>query len=166
MRIVLGLLLAVGVVLQLLLGGSLLFAAQEKGPEGLSVVSGDLVNEQELLRMKQEEAAARAKQNPYRTHRMVLGLALLALGTLQMVSTVMAFKQRAWMLVLVGTGLSLLATLVVLLVPAPQVPTGLNAGLEKVSITTGMEFVYITTGVLLASLVLALGSRLKKGNNA
>ena len=138
MRIVLGLLLAVGVVLQLLLGGSLLFSSTSEGTGGLSDVSADLVSAEQLELMQ-------SKEDPLRTHRMVLGVALLLLAALQIVSTVVAFGGRGRGLVLAGTGLSAVGVVLVMAVHQPEVLAG------------------IAMGVLVLSLVLCLLVRPKAG---
>ena len=121
MRSVQGLLLAVGVVLQLLLGGSLVFSSTGEDTGGLSDVSADLVSAERLEQMKSEE-------DPHRDHRLVLGIALVALAVLQIVSTVMAFKSRGRKLILAGTGLSAVGVVLVMVVHEPETLAIIAAG--------------------------------------
>lgn len=134
MRVVAGLLLAVAVVLQLLLGGSLIFSASYQGTGGLSDVSADLVSDQQLKQMERQE-------DPHRQHRLWLGVALAALGLVQAALTVLAFIGRARRVVLAGTALSLVSVGLVALVHKPLV------------------LVLITGTLLAAGLVLTLLAR-------
>lgn len=122
MRILVGLLLAVALVLQLLLGASLVYSAQYQGTGGLSDVSADLVNEDQLQQMKQQE-------DPYRAQRKALGIALGVLGLLQIVSCVLAIKRRGRVLVMAGSGLSALAAALVMVVHRPLMLAGILIGL-------------------------------------
>ena len=130
MRVVQGLLLAVGVVLQLLLGGSLIFSATGEDTGGLSDVSADLVTAEQLQQMKSAE-------DPHRGRRMVLGAVLAALALLQVV-TVLAFKGRARKLVLGGTGLSVVGVGLVMVVHEPMMLAGICAGVLVVALVVGL----------------------------
>ena len=121
MRIVLGLLLAVGVVLQILLGGSLVFSSTSEGTGGMSDVSADLVSAEQLEQMK-------SKEDPFRAHRMVLGVALMLLAALQIACTVLAFKGRGRKLILAGTGLSAVGVVLVMVVHEPQMLASITVG--------------------------------------
>jgi len=131
MRIVLGLLLAVGVVLQILLGGSLVFSGTSEGTGGLSDVSADLVSAEQLKQMK-------SKEDPYRNHRLVLGIALMMLAALQIASTVLAFKGRGRKLVLAGTGLSAVGLVLVMVVHEPQMLAGIAVGVLALALVVGL----------------------------
>ena len=131
MRVVQGLLLAVGVVLQLLLGGSLIFSATGEDTGGLSDVSADLVTAEQLQQMKSAE-------DPHRGRRMVLGAVLAALALMQIVVTVLAFKGRARKLVLGGTGLSVVGVGLVMVVHEPMMLAGICAGVLVVALVVGL----------------------------
>lgn len=132
MRSVQGLLLAVGVVLQLLLGGSLVFSATgEADTGGLSDVSADLVTAEQLTQMKSTE-------DPHRGRRMALGAALAALALLQLVATVLAFKGRGRKLVLGATGLSVVGTGLVMVIHEPMMLASICAGVLVVALIAGL----------------------------
>ena len=131
MRIVLGLLLAVGVMLQLLLGGSLVFSSTSEGTGGMSDVSADLVSAEQLEQMK-------SKEDPHRNRRLVLGIALIMLAALQIASTVLAFKGRGRKLVLAGTGLSAVGLVLVMVVHEPQMLAGIAVGVLALALVVGL----------------------------
>lgn len=113
MRILASLFILIAAVIQLLLGGLLIFSATEERNDAraeagdLSSVSGDLVSEEELTAMRaagEKEAGSTGKRAYY------LGMASMALGLLLLVAGALALLRRALIFVLL-VGLASMACL-------------------------------------------------------
>jgi len=137
MRIVASLFIVAAAVIQLLLGGLVLFSAVEARNEArtqagdLSSVSSDLVSEKELAAMR---AAAEQKAGSVGHGSRALGMATMGLGLLLLVAGPLALLRRGTMFVL-GVGvISVGCLLATLLLEGGGSAAATGAGLIAVAI--------------------------------
>lgn len=144
MRILASLFILTAAVIQLLLGGLLIFSAVEARDDAraeagdLSSVSGDLVSEEELASMRahgEKQAGSTGKAANY------LGMAAMALGLFQLVAGVLALLRRALIFVIAVAVASLACLMGMLL-------------LEGGGNTAVMTLCLLATGLVLVGLEL------------
>ena len=144
MRFIASPLLIIAAVVQLLLGGLVIFGAVEARDEAraeagdLSSVSGDLVSEEELAAMRADGEKKAGRTGKF-AH--VLGMVTMALSLLQLVTGVLALLRRALPFVLIAGGLTLACLLAVLLLESGGNTVAMAMGLLAVGlIAVGLDY--------------------------